>query len=144
MAEPKRGMDIADQKKGGGFEYLGVQFPLEKIPHAYRQGVKIADTHDFQGPVFTIRNIGLGHSVIFTFMYPFNRADESSLTHCRNALIETTQAALELGGVPWKPSRPEQAMIMGKMDPAARELIGRIKAMMDPGGIMNPGHWEAQ
>ncbi len=142
MAEPKYEMKIADLKKGGGFEYLGVNFPLELIPDAYRKGCLIAQKYDFDGPVFTIRNIGIGQSVIFTFMYPFNRADEMSLENCRHALIETTQMALDLGGVPWKPTIEEQQMILKKMNPVTISLINKVKKTLDPNGIMNPGHWE--
>ncbi len=142
LAEPKYGMEIADRKKGGGFEYLGVNFPLELIPKAYREGCAIAEKYDFDSPVFTIRNIGVGQSVIFTFMYPFNRADEKSLDNCRNALVETTRMALDIGGVPWKPSMEEQQMILEKMNPGTASLMKKVKKVLDPNGIMNPGHWE--
>ena len=142
MAEPKYGMEIADVKKGGGLEYLGVNFPLDLVPEAYRQGVVIAEKYGFDGPVLTIRNIGIGQGVIFTFMYPFNRADEQSRETCRNALIETTAMALEIGGVPWKPTIEEQQMMIKKMNPGTVDLMSKVKGVLDPQGIMNPGNWE--
>ena len=35
-----------------------------------------------------------------------------------------------------------QALILEKMDPATRTLMNRIRDLMDPHGIMNPGNWE--
>ncbi|MGD9823139.1 FAD-binding oxidoreductase [Desulfobacter sp.] len=142
LSEPKYEMGIADVKKGGGFEYMGVNFPLELIPEAYQKGCKIAENYDFDAPTFTIRNIGIGHSVIFTFMYPFNRSDETSLDNCRQALIATNRMALDLGGVPWKPSIKEQQMLLQGMEPGTKTLMAKVKKMMDPNGIMNPGHWD--
>lgn len=142
LAEPKSAMEIADLKKGGGFEYLGVHFPNELIPKAYWKGCKIAKKSSFDGPIFTIRNIGVGHGVIFTFMYPFDRSDEKSLSNCQNALINTTQMALDLGGVPWKPSIEEQQMLLKRMDPGTLNLIKTIRQTLDPDGIMNPGQWD--
>lgn len=142
MAEPKSAMEIADLKKGGGFEYLGVHFPNELIPEAYWEGCKVAERCGFDGPIFTIRNIGVGHGVIFTFMYPFDRSDEKSLANCQKALIDTTQMALDLGGVPWKPSIKEQQMILKRMDPGALDLMKTIRRTLDPDGIMNPGQWD--
>lgn len=144
MAEPKTSMEIADREKGGGFEYLGVNFPLEVIPEAFDEGCRIAEQYGFPGPVFTIRNIGVGQSVVFTFIYPFDRSDETRLADCQNALIETTRMALDLGGVPWKPSLEEQLMIREKMDPATVHLMRTVRQAIDPDRIMNPGQWELE
>ncbi|WP_319491613.1 FAD-binding oxidoreductase [uncultured Desulfobacter sp.] len=142
LAEPKSAMEIADLKKGGGFEYLGVHFPNELIPEAYWKGCKIVERYGFDGPLFTIRNIGIGQGVIFTFMYPFDRSDEKSLANCQNALIDTTQMTLDIGGVPWKPSIAAQQMILKKMDPGTLHLMRTIRRTLDPDGIMNPGQWD--
>ena len=144
MGEPKYGMEVADIKKGGGFDYVGANLPLDQVPGAYRQGMEIAQKYGFDGPIYTIRNIGIGQSVIFTFIYSFNRADEESLENCRKALTETTDMALEIGGVPWKPTIGEQQQIIKKMNPATFDLMCKIKGLMDPNGIMNPGNWEIQ
>lgn len=142
MGEPKSAMEFADLKRGGGFEYLGVDFPVELIPEAYWEGRRIAEEFDPDGPIFTIRNIGVGQSVMFTFIYPFNRGDEKSLENCQKALVASTQMALNLGGVPWKPSIEEQQMILKNMDPATVNLMKTVRQAIDPDGIMNPGQWE--
>jgi len=143
MGEPKYGIEeLADLKKGGGFEYLGANLPIDSIPIAFSKGVAIAKKYGYDSPIYIIRNIGIGQSVIFTFQYPFNRADEKSLEATRNAIIETTDMVIDIGGVPWKPSIIEQQGIIKKMNPITFELMNKIRGLMDPNRIMNPGKWE--
>ena len=66
----------------------------------------------------------------------------ASVEASRNALHESDEAVLELGGVPWKPGLYAQKLIAGVMDPNTRDLMRRVKAMLDPNRIMNPGNWE--
>jgi glycolate oxidase len=49
---------------------------------------------------------------------------------------------LKLGGIPWKAEAPAQKQIIKHMDPNTFELMNRIRAAIDPKGIMNPGNWE--
>lgn len=144
MAEPKDGIEeIADAKKGGGFDYVGANLSLDQVPIAYNRGVDIAQKYGFRH-FYSIRIIGIGQSVIFTFLYPFNRADEKSLENSRQAVAETTDMVLEIGGVPWKPSINEQQKLIKKMDPVTFDLMNKIRGLLDPNGIMNPGNWEIQ
>ena len=141
MEEPQYAAATADFKKGGGFEYVGVVLPLSMVPVAWKKGEDIAKKHGFD-PLYTVRNVGLGHSVVFAFAYPFNRADEESLKRSRDALADTNDMALEIGGTPWKSELEGQARIMARMDPMVLSVMHGIKKVMDPEGIMNPGNWE--
>jgi glycolate oxidase len=81
---------------------------------------------------------------MFFFAYPFNRADETDVERARRALEETNREVLEMGGIPWKAEAPAQKQIIGRMDPGTLDLMGRIRNMLDPDGIMNPGNWEVR
>jgi glycolate oxidase len=131
----------SDYKKGGGFEYVGTIMPIEKYPECYRKGREISERHDIPYTV-TGRCIGVGHSMMFAWTYAFNRADPETMNQARKALHETDDLVLELGGVIWKPGTYGQQLIIDRLDPGTRELMRRIKAVLDPGGIMNPGNWE--
>ena len=131
----------SDYKKGGGFEYVGSIMPIEKYPECYRRGREISERHDIPYTV-TGRCIGVGHSMMFAWTYAFNRADPETMRQAREALHETDDLVLELGGVIWKPGTYGQQLTIGLLHPGTRALMRRIKEVLDPGGIMNPGNWE--
>jgi len=80
--------------------------------------------------------------MMFAWTYAFNRADPRSIQHSRDALHETDDLVMELGGVIWKPGTYGQRIVRDRLDPNTRALMRRIKDALDPAGIMNPGNWE--
>jgi len=132
---------FADVRKGGGFEYVGAIIPVEKIPDACRAGMDITARH---GITYSLgaRIIGRGHAAMFFFAYPFNRVDRDEVERVKHALDDTNGTALALGGIPWKTEVQGQRLIMDRMDPATKELMKRVRGVLDPAGIMNPGNWE--
>jgi len=130
----------ADFRKGGGFEYTGAILPIESIPEAWRGGLEIAHKH---GMICSyVHQILAGPSVMFGFNYSFNRADEEDAERTRQALNESNRLSLKLGGMVWKGEVAAQRLTMEKMYPNTAELIKRVKTLLDPHGIMNPGNWE--
>jgi glycolate oxidase len=132
---------FADVNKGGGFEYVGGIMPVELFPEAYRKGLEIADQHEVTYSLGA-RIIGLGHCMMFFYAYAFNRADDEDVKRAQEALEHTNEVVLEMGGIPWKAEEPAQKQIIKKMDPNTFELMNRIRAALDPKGVMNPGNWE--
>jgi FAD/FMN-containing dehydrogenase len=141
LGVPPFAATAADFRKGGGFEYTGAILPIEVIPRAWQSGIEIAHKYDllYQLGIQLLPN---GHSVMLAYSYPFNRAVAEEADRARGALDETNRLTLELGGVVWKPELPAQKLILERMDAGTRQLIDRIKKMLDPNGIMNPGNWE--
>jgi len=134
---------FADVMKGGGFEYAGPIIPVEKFPEAYNKLLEISSkygiTYGCAGRV-----IGRSHCMMFSFGYPFNRADPDNMERTKKALHDSNVAGLGVGGVPWKPEVSAQKMVMEKMDKNTLELMKRVKKLLDPNGIMNPGNWEVE
>jgi glycolate oxidase len=131
----------ADWRKGGGFEYVGSFIPLEKIPEAFEKGVIISEKYGLV-PSLLCRIIGSGHAVMFSVTFPFNRADPDDRKNAREGLEETNKMVLEIGGVPWKTELTGQKLTMEKADPQYKGLFKRVRNLIDPNGIMNPGNWE--
>lgn len=132
---------VSDYKKGGGFEYVGGIMPIEAYPNCYRRGRDISEKHNIPYTV-TGRCIGASHSMMFAWSYAFNRAEAETIGQAREALQETDELVLELGGVIWKPGVYGQKLIMERLDPGTRRLMKEVKRLLDPKGIMNPGNWE--
>jgi glycolate oxidase len=131
----------ADWKKGGGFEYVGSIMPISAYPDCYRHGVEISTRHFIPYTVLG-RVIGSGHAMMFSWSYAFNRADEDTVRHAREALHETDDLVLELGGTIWKPAVFGQKLMLDRMDPNTLQMMKKVKTLLDPNGIMNPGNWE--
>jgi glycolate oxidase len=139
---PARQLSVfADVRKGGGFEYVGAIMPVELFPEAYGLGLDIAAQ---LGVSYSMgcRIIGVNHSMMFFYAYAFNRADPDDIARAQHALEETNKKVVEIGGVPWKAEAPAQQEIIRKMDPSMFEMMRRVRLMLDPNGIMNPGNWE--
>jgi len=137
---PPQAALAADFRKGGGFEYTGAILPIDKIPQAWRGGIEISHRY---GMVCSYVHQVLGcHSIMFGFNYSFNRADDEDIEKTRKALEDSNRLTLELGGMIWKGEAGAQQLTMQKMDPNTAQLIQRVKKLLDPKGIMNPGNWE--
>ena len=132
---------FADAEKGGGFEYVGSIMPAEKLPEACAGGISIAERNGVSYSMGA-RVIGRGHCVMFFNAYAFNRADNENMARAAKALEEANEAALKIGGIPWKAEAPTQKLILQQMDPHTYNLMQKIRAVLDPNGIMNPGNWE--
>ena len=134
---------FADTDKGGGFEYIGTIMPLDKLPVAVEKGKALAQKYKIS---FTLgfRVVGRAHSIMFFYCYAFNRDDPDSLKRVREALHETNRTALEIGALPWKADAGAQQNMLSQMDGESRNLIKKLKKVLDPNGIMNPGNWEVE
>jgi glycolate oxidase len=130
----------ADFRKGGGFEYTGAILPIDKVGEAWQKGIEIS--HKYGMVCSYVHQVLTCHSVMFGFNYSFNRADDKDIEITRKALEESNRLSLELGGMIWKGELGAQKMTMEKMDPNTAQLIQKVKKLLDPNGIMNPGNWE--
>ncbi|MBN1850938.1 MAG: FAD-binding oxidoreductase [Deltaproteobacteria bacterium] len=131
----------ADWKKGGGFEYVGSIMPVSAYPECYRRGMEISIRHHIPYTILG-RVIGSAHGMMFSYSYAFNRADPETVRQAREALHETDHMVLEIGGTIWKPAVYGQQLVMERMDPNTLQLMKKVKTLLDPNNIMNPGNWE--
>jgi glycolate oxidase len=133
----------SDWKKGGGFEYVGAIMPVSDYPECYRRGAEISARHNIPYTVLG-RVIGCSHGMMFSWSYAFNRADADTVRHAREALHETDEMVMDLKGTIWKPAVFGQKLMMDHMDRNTLDLMKKVKTLLDPNGILNPGNWEVK
>ena len=82
------------------------------------------------------------HSAKFYWSFRFNRGDPDNVDKTRKALHAATELGIKMGGLLSRPGVYGQKLIMERMEPNTLKLMMKIKKMLDPNQIMNPGNWE--
>jgi FAD/FMN-containing dehydrogenase len=80
-----------------------------------------------------------GHYGVQRFLIPFNKASEQDIQTVTDMCKELVEMILDLGGIPYKMPAWVAKMIMERADPNFVALLKKVKHMLDPNGILNPG-----
>ncbi|MHA1485151.1 MAG: FAD-linked oxidase C-terminal domain-containing protein, partial [Candidatus Thorarchaeota archaeon] len=80
------------------------------------------------------------HFCEFKFIIRFKRDDENlkRVRQCNNELLDL---ALDLKAIPYKTPVWSAKKLHERADPNFIELVRRIRNLLDPNSIMNPGRW---
>lgn len=117
-------------------------FPCKKIQ---KRNVFVVENENLVPKIlFKLTHVGMTEDLVVVSQEippPFNRADQDTVSHACQALHETDERVLELGGTLWKPTVFGQKRVMDRMDANTREMMKKVKTLLDPNGIMNPGTW---
>ena len=131
----------ADILKGGGYQEADVVLPVEKFPDVCRGMFEIASKYALEYYSMSGRCIGL-HNIKCYWSFRFNRADAHYIERVRKALRDATELGVKMGGLLSRPEPYGQELTVERMEPNTVKLMMRIKELMDPHHIMNPGNWE--
>jgi len=126
----------------GGLTWVGTYGPPSRWEEAMAKAYKIMDKYGFPRIVF-IRPLREGHFSMFRPIVPFNKANAEEIERVRQCMGELTAMALEMGFVPYKAPDWSVKMMAQRADPNWVELLRRVKKVLDPNDIMNPGRWGA-
>jgi len=72
-------------------------------------------------------------------MTPFNKRDPASVQAARDAMVECVRAGIPEGMLPYKPPVEYQNELNAVADAGYLYLETKIKDMLDPNNILNPG-----
>jgi len=133
-------LDFLLDHPGGGLTWVGTYGPTSGWLEGARQGAAILEAHGFPPGVLT-RAMKEGHFGILRFPILFNRSDPAEVARVRAANEALLDLALDLGFVMYKAPAWAVGKLRARMHPGFRALQERIKALLDPSGIMNPGKW---
>jgi glycolate oxidase len=123
---------------GAGISWPGTFTPANKWAPVYNDWKKILIEHNLSPSVRMSMYRGV-HYGMLRAMIPFNKKNPQDTENARHAIVECLKVDLEHGGMPYKPPVDFAVEINQRAHPGYLELLKRIKKLLDPNDIMNPG-----
>jgi glycolate oxidase len=130
---------IWDFMRGGGGQWIGSYCSTRDIIEYYNLSRKICLKYD-RPPQFYSRILFGGHYCVARTNINFNKNDPEDITKARNCLYEIHDVVQKLDGVVmYKPPLWAVDYYKKKTWPETNKLIQKVKKLLDPNNIMNPG-----
>ncbi len=128
-----------DFARGGGGQWIGSYCSTRDVVKYYQLSRNICVKYG-KAPQFYSRILFGGHYVVARTNINFNKNDPQDIENTRKILKEIHDAVQGLGGVVmYKPPKWAVQVYKDKTLPATRELIKKIRRVLDPNMILNPG-----
>jgi FAD/FMN-containing dehydrogenase len=127
---------------GGGLMWVGCYGPISKWAETCEKGCLIEDKYELCRGAYA-RVMNEGHFIGLRWMIPYDKGDPETVRRVIEATNEQLDLVLEMGFVPYK--TPVWA-VRRLEELAGPELVGlhrKLKKLMDPNNILNPGRWGA-
>ena len=123
---------------GGGISWPGTFTPANKWAPVYTKWKEILIGHNLSPSVRMSMYRGV-HYGMLRAMIPFNKQSDEETENARQAIVECLRADLDIGGMPYKPPVDFAIEINKRAHPGYLMLLKKLKALLDPNDIMNPG-----
>jgi len=125
---------------GGGLTWVGTYGPMERLSEGAGTGARLLEEAGHP-PLVVTRPMKGGHFAVLRFIERFDRRDPAEVARVRALNVTLARALLDLGFVPYKCPDVLLDEVLARMDPGFRDLMLRVKRMIDPNGILNPERW---
>lgn len=140
LAEMPTTLDFLLDHPGGGLTWVGTYGPTAWWENGARAGCRILAEAGFP-PIVVTRPMATGHFGVLRFICLFDREDPADVERVRRAMVETAEAMLDIGFIPYKTPSYAVELIRKRADAGFLSLLERVKTALDPNGILNPGRW---
>ena len=126
--------------RGGGGEWIGSYCSVRDIVKYYKLAKEIALKHGHTSQFYSRLLFG-GHYCVSRFNINFNKNDPEEIESARKILEEIHDGVSSQDGVVmYKAPKWAHDVYEDKVLPTTKELMKKIKKVLDPNNIMNPGH----
>jgi len=127
---------------GGGLTWVGCYGPMSKWLETVKKGCELQDKYNISRSCYT-RVMNEGHFVGLRWMLPYDKGDPEMVKRIEALCSEQIDMVLEMGYIPYKTPVWAIRKLEERADPNWVKLHRRIKEMLDPNNILNPGRWGA-
>ncbi len=131
-------LDFLTDHGGGGLTWIGTYGPLSRFDATAERGIAIMVEHGF-APTIVSRPMKGGHFGVLRFLATFDRNDPEEVTRIKRMNRAVLAVVTEAGFIMYKTPSWALREMLPKMDPGFVALMRRVKALLDPQGILNPG-----
>jgi glycolate oxidase len=126
--------------KLGGLTWIGAFGPTSKWQEGVTQGMRLMEQRGFP-PIVVTRPMQGGHFGVLRFMAVFDKRDTGRVQRVKELNQALCDLVMGLGFFPYKTPAWVIRRHRDKIDPGFLKLMARVRAVLDPNGIMNPGKW---
>jgi len=127
---------------GGGLTWVGTYGPMSRWLETAKKGCELQDKYNITRSCYT-RVMNEGHFVGLRWMLPYDKGDPETVKRVEALCAEQLELVLDTGFVPYKTPVWAIRKLEERADPNWVKLHRRIKEMLDPNNILNPGRWGA-
>jgi FAD/FMN-containing dehydrogenase len=127
---------------GGGLTWVGTYGPMSKWLETAKRGCALQDKYNITRSAYT-RIMNEGHFVGLRWMLPYNKDDPETVKAVEALCVEQLELVLEMGYVPYKTPVWAVRKLEERAGTEWVKLHQRVKEMLDPNNILNPGRWGA-
>ncbi|HOG73465.1 MAG TPA: FAD-binding oxidoreductase [Methanofastidiosum sp.] len=131
---------------GGGISWPGTFTPSNRWVQVYDQwkDIYMNKLSPALSPAVRVTMYRGTHYGMLRLMTPFPRDRPAEEANAAHGIIECLKVLLDAGGIPYKPPVAMQREINQRADPGYLDLVVKVKDMLDPNHIMNPGKYQVR
>lgn len=143
FAEFPTDLEFLTKNPGGGLTWVGTYGPMSCFDRAVDLGIEIMERYGLP-PVIVSRPMKGAHFGVLRFITTFNKRDEAEVQVVRKCNRELLDMVREQGFIAYKTPIWAVERLLPHMCQETHGLMRSIKSLLDPLGIMNPGHWQLE
>lgn len=133
-------LDFLYRHPGGGLTWVGTYGPCSRFEEAADRVAPLMDAAGFP-PALVSRPMAGGHFGVLRMLARFDRGDPAERRRVREMNRSVLAAVLPLGFLPYKCPPWALPLLREALDPGFAALLERVRAAIDPAGIMSPRCW---